>query len=152
MARNGWVRSKLSSPAQAHCGIDPKIRRRGWIQRMQHLNQGAVRIGDDDPDAGAGAAGQRLGHQHRACSRPIQFGCVSSGDREGERVWTGPVQWSYRPDMDRPIAKQAATDQIGDRLRGEAPDCHDSAACFELLNHPLGQIDALIRCHDAVVG
>src|SRR5688572_28268804 len=55
-------------------------------------------------------------------------------------------------DRYRPIAKQAATDHIGDRLRGKAPDSHVSAARFELLNHALSQIDALVSGDDSIVG
>ena len=54
-------------------------------------------------------------------------------------------------DPHRTITKQAATDQIGDRLRGKAPDCHVSAARFELLNHTLSQIDPFVGSDDSIV-
>jgi hypothetical protein len=79
---NGQVSAKLSSSAQSHRGIDPKIRSCGRIQCVQHLNQGAVRIWDYDPDGGAGACGKDLWHQHRAGTRPIQLRGISPGDGE----------------------------------------------------------------------
>ncbi len=95
-----------------------------WIECLQHTNQCAIRIGNYDPGVGPCPAGQGFRHQHRPGPRAVELGRVATRDGEGQGVGSGAVQWAHSMDPYRPIAKQAATDQIGDRLRGKAPDCH----------------------------
>jgi hypothetical protein len=95
-----------------------------WIECLQHTNQCAIRVGNYDPGIGPCPAGQGFRHQDRPSPRAVELGRVATRDGEGQGVGPGAVQWAHSMDPYRPIAKQAATDQIGDRLRGKAPDCH----------------------------
>ena len=49
---------------------------------------------------------------------------IAVGDRERERLGAGPVQRPDPAQYDLPVAKQAAADQVGDRLRGESRSRH----------------------------
>ena len=49
---------------------------------------------------------------------------IPIGDRERERLGAGPVERAHAAQHDPPVAKQAAADQVGDRLRGETRSRH----------------------------
>ena len=98
-------------------------RRRGrGKQRADHADQRGVGVRARRP----GRAGpRRLARAPRAPARPPRArrgGRRRSGARPRGTAASGPAGRSGadRPDHHRPIAKQAATDEIGDRLRGEA--------------------------------
>ena len=49
---------------------------------------------------------------------------VSTGDSERQSLGSGTIEGSNRLDPHCSVAKQAATDQVGDRLRGKASSRH----------------------------
>ena len=71
-----------------------------------------------------GSVGQGLGHQDRSRSGLPELTGIPIGDRERERLGAGPVQRADPAQHDLPVAKQAAADQVGDRLRGETRSRH----------------------------
>jgi hypothetical protein len=92
---------------------------------MEYAYESAIRIGHHNASSRTGRRlGQRLRNEH--CTGPgvVQIGYVAAGDGERERIRPGAVQGTYDAEPNPPIAKQAATDQVGDRLRGKAPGRH----------------------------
>ena len=91
----------------------------GGKQRAHGPHQGAVGIAHDDPRGGPPARRQRVGHEHRAGTGRLELVRVPGRDREGERLGPGASRAGAPRGAPPPIAKQAAADQIGDRLRSQ---------------------------------
>jgi hypothetical protein len=94
-------------------------------ERAEDANQRFLGISDYDsgsrPRAGRG---QLLRDEHGAGPRVPEI--IEVAARHGQRqcVGAGQVERSHRRDAYLSIAKQAATDEVGDRLRGETARCH----------------------------
>ena len=105
--------------------VDPHLGRLGRIERLQHPHEGPVRVRHHD--AGSRTRRRRcqgLRYQHRPGAGIVEVRGVAAGNSKGEGVRSGATQGPHRREADLPIAKQAATDQVGDRLRGKAAGCH----------------------------
>ncbi len=90
-----------------------------------HLDQRTIRIGYYNSGASARVPARELfRHEHRGGSGGPEIRCISRRYGKGERVRPGLIQRTNGVNANRPIAKQAATDEVGDRLRGETAGCH----------------------------
>ena len=79
--------------------------------------------------AGPGPASDRdSADEDRAGVGAPKVGEISLGDEKGQRIRPGAIERSQSLELHPPIAEQAATDQLGDRLRGEAMGGHRSRA------------------------
>jgi hypothetical protein len=106
-------------------GIDPGILRIGREHCSDDSNQGLVGIPDNDACGGtAGTLGQLFRDQDGAGSRGAEIGGVSGGNCEGKGLGTGSAERPDRVDANIPVTKQAATDEIGNRLRGKTTSRH----------------------------
>jgi hypothetical protein len=76
----------------------------------------------------ANATGQLFRNQNCPGPGRGELGGIAAGDRERKSRRAGPAERPDRVDAYVPVAKQAATDEIGDRLRGKAPSSH-AASC-----------------------
>ncbi len=106
-------------------GIDPRASFGRGKEPADDLDQGAVGVVHHDPRGRTrGRLRQRGRHQHDAGPRDRERARVAGRHRQGQRAGPGAVERSDRGDHGPPIAKQAATDQVGDRLRGEPSRRH----------------------------
>ena len=81
----------------------------------------AYGIPHHDPGPGGPAARPALSGTSTAPAREArELVGVAGRDGQGQRIRTGARQRPDRAHHDRPITKQAAADEVGDRLRGEA--------------------------------
>ncbi len=114
------VGTEHASGAKARGGIHAG-RDGGWGKEGgHHAHQRRIRVRDHDARAPAlGCHGQCVRYQHGAGpGAPERLG-VARRDGQRERLGARPVERAHGADRHGPIAKQAATDEIGDRLRGE---------------------------------
>ena len=126
---DGDVGTQDSSLADAGSRIDSWRRWLLWEERANDPYECVIRIGNDDSGARASCPGREvLRNQNGAGTGAPEVGGVATRRRKGESIGAGTVQRPDTLNAHAPVAKQAATDQIGDRLRGEtgvrhAPSC-----------------------------
>ena len=106
-------------------GIDARALDARRKQSPDNVHQRLIGIGYDDSSGRATwASGQLFGDENSSGPGGAEIGGVSRGNSKGERVGTGPAQRPDRVDPHSPVTNQAATDEIGDRLRGKATSRH----------------------------
>ena len=118
-------RPERTAGADSSRGID--ARGRGGLGSSCSTTRTRHRYGaahDDAGSSGPRVLRQTLGDQYRAGTEGAEGVGVAGRNRERQRVGPGPLQRGHRAHRDPPIAKQAATDEVGDRLRGEVARGH----------------------------
>ena len=119
------LRAERAAGADPGRRVDPRGGRAAGEELLDHPDQAGVRCRDDDAGSTrARVLRQRFGDQHRAGARRPEGIGVADRDRERQRLGSSPLERGHRAYRDRPIAKQAATDKVGDRLRGEMARGH----------------------------
>jgi hypothetical protein len=119
------VGTQDTPPADTRSRIDPWSRRLIREQCVDNPDECVIGICNDDSGARAtGPAREIFRNQNGTGAGAPEVSGVPTGGREGESIGTGAVERTDRLNLHAPIAKQAATDQIGDRLRGETGVCH----------------------------
>ncbi len=105
--------------------VEARHRDRGRVQPGHHLRQCAGGIGDHHGGRDGGRlGGQLLRDEHNAGGRILQLAAIRRGHHQRQVIRPGAIERRDRPDEHRPIAKQAAADEVGDRLRGESGPGH----------------------------
>jgi hypothetical protein len=117
----------------AQCGAGANASRRVYARTglvigkelPDDAHQCIVGIPDDDTGPrSTGCTRQLLGEKHCGSARAAEVSGIAGGYRQGQCLGTGPIQRPDRFDSHIPVAKQAATDKVGDRLRGKASSRH----------------------------
>ncbi len=126
---NRDISTQDRSLANAGSRINPWSRCLIREERANDPDECVIRICNDDSGARASCpAREALGNQDGARAGAPEVSSVATRCGKGESIGAGTVQRPDTLNAHTPIAKQAATDEIGDRLRGEtrvrhAPSC-----------------------------
>jgi len=111
--------------ADAGGGVNAGCKLGFWKQGADNTDNCLVGVLNHNPGAGATRPGSELfRYQDSAGVGSAEVRSVSARDSKGESVRAGPAQRPDGFDANIPVAKQAATDQFGDRLRGKAATRH----------------------------
>jgi hypothetical protein len=94
-------------------------------ERAEHADQRFVRIADHDSGLRPHRTrSQLLGDEHGAGTRVSEIMQIAAGHGQRQGIGAGAVEGAHSRNTHITIAKQAATDEVGDRLRGEAGSRH----------------------------
>ena len=119
------VRAQGGTRPNAGGGIDTGWKLSWWKQGADDADECLIRIANHDSGPGATRArGELFRYENGPRMRGDQIGGIPAGNRKGESIRAGPAQRSDRLDTHITVAKQAATDKVGDRLRGKAASRH----------------------------
>ncbi len=106
---------------EAGRGIDAGGGRLRGEQLPDYADEGGVGVLYHDPGARTlGRLCERFGYEHEPRLGGAELFGVPGRDGQRHGLRAGGGERAHRPHHDRPIAKQAATDEVGDRLRGKA--------------------------------
>ncbi|HEX6104313.1 MAG TPA: hypothetical protein VFZ26_01935 [Gemmatimonadales bacterium] len=122
---DGDLRAEQTSGAEPGGGVHAGRVLCRREEALDHPHQRPIRIGDDDAGASAGRClGQALGNEDDAGAALPEFRGIAGRHHERDRIGAAPVERPHPVNRHAPIAKQAATDEVGDRLRGESRRGH----------------------------
>jgi hypothetical protein len=116
---DAYVLTQNNGLAAHRGGMKPRRGNPGGNKTGYKRKEGPVRILDNNPGGGSLSLQLKLwSDQHGAGRRGPKIGQVPGRDKKRQRLAVGAIEWPDSGNDLPAIAKQAATDQIGDRLRG----------------------------------